>query len=300
MKRNRKAIRYAKSDLLFMTVNSLMLALVALVMVYPLLYVVASSFSSGSMVGGGLSLIPRALSLEGYKAVIEYGNVWIGYRNSLLYVSIGTAVSLAVTVLCAYPLSRKGFLGGRVMMALCIFTMYFSGGLVPTYLWIRQMGLLNSMWAIILPVCLSIYNMIVMRTYFATQIPEEMIEAASIDGCGEWRFLALIALPLSGPILAVIGLYYAVAQWNSYFYAVIYLKDIAKQPLTYFLREILIINNSASLESSMDPTQLAMVEKRAEIMKYSLIVFASFPVMMLYPFVQKFFVKGVMIGAVKG
>jgi len=187
-------------------------------------------------------------------------------------------------------------------MFLCVFTMYFSGGLIPTYLTIRGYGILDTIWALILPVSLSVYNMIVMRTYFRTSIPDEMHEAASIDGCGEWRFLTQIVLPLSGPIIAVIGLYYAVDLWNGYFNAMVYLQDKAKLPLANVLRELLIQNQSLGMESNvqMDSTTLALLEMRSQVMRYSLIIVSSLPVMMLYPFVQKYFVKGVMIGAVKG
>ena len=185
-------------------------------------------------------------------------------------------------------------------MALCLFTMYFDGGLIPTYLNIRNLGMLDTIWALILPVALSVYNMIVMRTYFSTQIPDEMREAAQIDGCGDWRFLIQIVLPLSGPILAVICLYYAVSLWNRYFDAMIYIKTRAKLPLANILRELLILALTPELERGMSPEVLAQMEKRAEVMKYSLIVVSSLPMLILYPFIQKYFVKGVMIGAVKG
>ena len=191
---------------------------------------------------------------------------------------------------------------GKVVMALCIFTMYFSGGMIPTYLTIRNYNMLNTIWALILPGSLSVYNMIVMRTYFNTSIPDEMREAAQIDGCGEWRFLLQIVLPLSGPILAVIGLYYAVDLWNSYYGALLYISDKSKLPLANVLRELLVQSQSLSMESNvtLDSTTQALMEKRAEVMRYSLIIVSSLPVMCLYPFVQKYFVKGVMIGAVKG
>ena len=188
------------------------------------------------------------------------------------------------------------------MMGLCIFTMYFSGGLIPTYLTIRQLGMLNSIWALILPGSLSVYNMIVMRTFFKSSIPDEMREAAQIDGCGDWRFLLQIVLPLSGSIIAVIGLFYAVDLWNGYYNAMVYIQTKSQLPLANVLREILWQYQSVSMESSvtMDSTAQALLERRAQIMRYSLIVVSSLPVMLMYPFVQKYFVKGVMIGAVKG
>lgn len=298
--KRKHGIRYTFSDYVFLTVNFIMVTLIFLIILYPLLYVVSSSFSGGMMLGGGLSLIPREWSLEGYKAVFEYEYVWSGYGNSILYTCVGTAMAMVIQTLCAYPLSRKNFMFGKVVMAICIFTMYFDGGLIPCYLWVKQLGMLDTIWAVTLPFTISMFNMIVMRTYFKTQIPDEMLEASQIDGCGNWRFLATIVLPLSGPILAVITLYSAVYFWNSYFYPLIYLSTRSKMPLPNILREILIMNIMATIESGMDAASAAMMEKRAEVMKYSLIIVSSVPVMIMYPFVQKYFVKGVMIGAVKG
>ena len=296
------AIKLMKSDYVFLTIDFLILTLVFIVILYPLLYVISCSFSGGKMVGGGASLIPLQTTWEGYTAVIEDASVWRGYANSLIYTVCGTALALLTTILCAYPLSRRSFKNGKYMMFLCVFTMYFSGGLIPTYMTVRGYGMLDTIWALILPVSLSVYNMIVMRTYFRTSIPDEMHEAASIDGCGEWRFLTQIVLPLSGPIIAVIGLYYAVDLWNGYFNAMIYLQDKAKLPLANVLRELLVQNQSLNMESNvtMDSNSMALMEMRSQVMRYSLIIVASAPVMMLYPFVQRYFVKGVMIGAVKG
>ena len=301
-KKKNSAIKLMKSDYVFLTFVTLALFAFFIIVLYPLLYVFSASFSGGVMTGGGLSLIPARVTMEGYNAVFEQKTVWSGYANSLLYMVTGTAVALVVTILCAYPLSRRTFKNGKVVMALCIFTMYFSGGMIPTYLTIRNYNKLNTIWALILPGSLSVYNMIVMRTYFNTSIPDEMREAAQIDGCGEWRFLLQIVLPLSGPILAVIGLYYAVDLWNSYYGALLYISDKSKLPLANVLRELLVQSQSLSMESNvtLDSTTQALMEKRAEVMRYSLIIVSSLPVMCLYPFVQKYFVKGVMIGAVKG
>ena len=301
-KKKNTAIKLMKSDYVFLTFVTLALFAFFIIVLYPLLYVFSASFSGGVMTGGGLSLIPARVTMEGYNAVFEQKTVWSGYANSLLYMVTGTAVALVVTILCAYPLSRRTFKNGKVVMALCIFTMYFSGGMIPTYLTIRNYNMLNTIWALILPGSLSVYNMIVMRTYFNTSIPDEMREAAQIDGCGEWRFLLQIVLPLSGPILAVIGLYYAVDLWNSYYGALLYISDKSKLPLANVLRELLVQSQSLSMESNvaLDSTTQALMEKRAEVMRYSLIIVSSLPVMCLYPFVQKYFVKGVMIGAVKG
>ena len=294
----KSAIRHTAGDYAFLAFDWLILILFFLILAYPLLYVIASSFSAMQITT--LSLIPKKFSLEGYRAVIEYKYIWIGYVNSLLYMALGTAIALVVTICCAYPLSRPDFKAGKLLMGLCLFTMYFSGGIIPTFLWIRDLHMLDTIWAIVLPTSLSVYNMIVMRTYFATSIPGDLREAAQLDGCGDFRFLYSIVLPLSGPILAVIALYYAVALWNGYFNAMLYLRTKTKLPLTMFLRDILVLNQMTGLDAGLDMEQMALAEERAQIMKYSLIIVGSLPMMLIYPFVQKYFVKGVMIGAVKG
>jgi len=278
--------------------DMLILLLLFVAILYPLLYVISSSFSGGQMLMG-LSLVPKRVSLEGYKAVFEYSAVWNGYRNSIFYTLFGTVLAMVVTVLCAYPLSRTDFKPGKYAMGLCVFTMYFSGGLIPTYLTIRNYQMINTIWAVIVPNALSVYNMIVMRTYFKTQIPVELRESAQIDGCGDWRYLLQITLPLSGSVLGVVALYYAVARWNSYFTEMVYLQNRDMLPLQNILREILIINNPTT-EMGISPEAEAKAAERSELLKYSVIVLASLPMMMMYPFFQKSFVKGVMVGSVKG
>lgn len=297
--KKKNTICNATGDRIFYAFIYIIAALTLVLFLYPLMWVLVSSVSGGIMMSG-LSLIPKQVSWEGYKAVFEHEMVLSGYKNSIIYTVSGSVIAMIVTILCAYPLSRSDFKRGGIFMALCMFTMYFEGGLIPTYLLIRSLGMLDTIWAIILPVSLSVYNMIVMRTYFSSQIPNEMREAAQIDGCGDWRFLIQIVLPLSGPILAVIFLYYAVALWNSYFNAMIYIKTRTKLPLSNILRELLILSLTPELERGLSSEALAQMEKRAEVMKYSLIVVASLPMLILYPFIQKYFVKGVMIGAVKG
>lgn len=301
MKKNYKTSvfkRHTMGDKAFFLIDMAVLAVLFVIILYPLLYVVSSSFSGGRMLMG-LSLIPERISLEGYKAVFEYGDIWVSYMNSAVYTLVGTAVAMIVTVLCAYPLSRSDFKGGKIALGLCVFTMYFSGGLIPTYLNIRSLGLLNTMWSFLLPSSLSVYNMLVMRTYFKSQIPGELRDSAQIDGCGEWRYLLQIVLPLSGSVLGVVALYYGVARWNAYFDSMIYIQDRSKLPLQNILREILIVNNSVA-ELGVDAEAEAVAAERAELLKYSIIVLASIPMMLIYPFVQKSFVKGVMVGSVKG
>ena len=295
---SRRTIRYTASDKIFLAIDYLVLACFLVIIAYPLLFVVSASFSAGATTMS-LSLIPRRFSLAGYEAVFQYADIWSGYANSLLYMVLGTVVSLAMTVLMAYPLSRTDFKAGGFIMVLCMITMYFSGGLIPTYLVVRKLGLINSRWAVILPGAMSVYNMIVTRTYFKTSIPGELFESSQLDGCGNIRYLWAIVLPLSGPILAVVGLFYAVGYWNAYFDAMIYLSGKREMyPLSLILREILILNNTSI--DQLDINTLFALEERRNVMKYAVIVVSSLPVMILYPFVQRYFVKGVMIGAVKG
>lgn len=294
--KTRNKIWHTGSDRAFIIIDVILMALLFLIMVYPLLYVVASSFSGGKVLSG-LSLIPQRFSLDGYTSVFQYPYTWGSIWNSVLYTAVGTAMAMVVTILCAYGLSQN-FPFGKVCMTLCLITMYFGGGLIPTYICIKNLGLLNTMWSFLLPSSLSIYNMLVMRTYFRTQIPQEMHESAQIDGCGEWRYLVQIVLPLSGAVLAVIALYYMVARWNAYFDSMIYLQKKEMLPLQNILRELLIVGNMENMTTDMESEAIA--QQRAELLKYSLIVISTLPMAIVYPFVQKFFVKGVMLGSVKG
>lgn len=295
----RTSFRYSKGDYVYLAINFLILLLIGVIVAYPLLYVISASFSSNVTTLGNLSLWPRNPSLEGYRAVLEYPRVWSGYYNSFLYMALGTSINLVITICAAYPLSRQDLPAKNAIMGIFVFTMYFSGGMIPSYLLVRNLGMLNTVWAMVLPSALSVYNAIVMRTYFSSQIPEELREAADLDGCGTLRFLLRIVLPLSGPILAVIGLFYAVGHWNAYFNAMIYLSSYDRYPLQIILREILIYNQMQDL-SLYDPKELYTLEQRANLMRYSLIIVSSLPVMLIYPLVQRHFVKGLMIGAIKG
>lgn len=291
------AIRYTTSDRIFLAFNWFVLTAFLIILIYPLLYIISASFSAGTTVMS-LSLIPERFTTAGYEAVFQYKDIWTGYMNSIIYMAAGTAISLFITISCAYPLSRPDFKACGFIMVLCIITMYFSGGMIPTFLVVRSLGLLNTRWAVLLPGAMSVYNMIVMRTYFRTQVPIEILESAQLDGCGNIRYLLSILLPLSGPILAVIGLFYAVGYWNSYFSAMIYLNDRTKYPLALILREILVLNDTNI--DTLDVSIILKLEERRNVMKYAVIIVASLPVMIIYPFVQKYFVKGIMIGAIKG
>lgn len=292
-----KKVKHSRDDKIFLSFDYIVLTLLLIIILYPLCYVISGSFSAGSQ--PSLFLIPKKVSLEGYQAVFQYTDIWRSYLNSIIYMSLGTLISLTVTVLCAYPLSRQDLVGRNIIMTLCMITMYFSGGLIPNYLLVKNLGLINTRWAILLPGAMSVYNMIVTRTYFMASIPGDLRDSAQVDGCGNIRYLISIILPLSGPILAVTGLFYAVGYWNSYFDAMIYVSGKRElYPLALILREILVLN-STNLEQ-LDVSQLLAISERQNVMKYAVIVVSSLPVMMIYPFVQKFFVKGMMIGAVKG
>jgi len=269
-------------------------------MAYPLLIVVSTSFSSAAAVTSGrVWLLPVEFSLEGYKAVFRTNDVLIGYRNSLFYMVAGTIVNIFMTLLAAYPLSRDDLAGQGFIMKLFTFTMLFSGGMIPSYLLMKDLHLLNTVWSMIIPGAISVYNMIITRTFIRTNIPKEMLEAAQIDGCSDIQYLIKMVIPLSGSVIAVITLYYAIAHWNAYFSAFMYLTKKELYPLQIFLKNILV-SNQVQADLLVDDVQLTGVEGIAEVLKYSLIVVAVVPVMIIYPFVQKHFVKGVMVGAVKG
>ena len=244
MKMKNTAIRHTLADKIFLACNWVVLTLFLIIIAYPLLFVISASFSGGTSIMS-LSLWPNNPSLVGYETVFKYRDIWTGYGNSLIYMFAGTVISLVVTVMCAYPLSRPDFKGRGFVMLLCMITMYFSGGLIPTYLTVRALGLLRTRWSVLLPGAMSVYNMIVMRTYMSTQIPRELLESSQLDGCGNIRYLISIVLPLSGPILAVVGLFYAVGLWNAYFDAMIYLSGARQYyPLSLILREILVVNDA--------------------------------------------------------
>ena len=287
----------------FFDVLVYVLATVAfLIILLPLINVVVCSFSGGRAVQTGKVLLwPKDVTVDAYKMVFEYKDIWIGYRNTIYYTVVGTFLNIVFTTLMAYPLSRRQLRGRAFIMRILVFTMMFSGGLIPNYLLVKNLGLINTSWSLWLPGLISVYNVIVMRTYFETTIPDELLEAAQIDGCSNWASLLRVVLPVSKAILAVMVLLYAVGHWNTYFNAMLYLSDKKKYPLQIFLRDILI---STDIDmSSMTGSDVQEMLKRKEmqiIMKYALIVVSSVPILIAYPFVQKYLVKGVMIGSVKG
>lgn len=293
--------RMSRGDVIFEVVNCFFLLLISVIILYPLIYVLSASFSDPmSVTSGKMILWPVDVTLDNYAQVFKNRNIVLGFRNSLIIMICGTALNLVLTILAAYPLSRRDLWGSGVLMKLITFTMFFSGGLIPSYLLVsKTLGLMNNWLALILPGAISVYNMIIMRTYFMTSVPYELQESAEIDGCSQFGTLLRIILPLSGPVIAVIGLYYAVGHWNSYFNALLYINNEAMAPLQLYLRKVLTLNSSQNI-LEMGADEAARQAMRAETIKYSVIVVSSIPMLIIYPFVQKFFVKGVMIGAIKG
>ena len=291
--------KMSKSNKAFYIVNTTFLIICFLIIMLPILNVVSSSFSTPSaVVRGQVSFWPKGFNIEAYKQIFSNKQLIVGYRNSIFYTVVGTCVNIVMTVLAAYPLSVKDFVGRKFFTSLFIFVMVFTAPLIPTYLNIKNLGLLDSMWALILPGAISVYNMIIARTYFQNSIPAEMLESARLDGCDDIKVLVSMILPLSKSIMAVLVLYYAVAHWNSYFDAFIYLASEDKFTLQVVLRNIM--NSVKALEDMAVTAEQSMRAATVEVLKYAVIVFGSLPLILLYPFVQKHFVKGVMIGSVKG
>lgn len=291
-------IKESLGDRIFLSVTYILLILVLIAVLYPLIYIVSSSLSSPSAVSAGkVWLWPVDVSLAGYEAVFRNGQVLTGYANSLFYTVAGTFISVSLTIMVAYPLSKKSFFGRTPLMVFITFTMLFSGGLIPTYLVVKSMGMIDTRWALLIPNAVWVWQVIIARTFFQTSIPDELSEAADIDGCSDIRYIFSVVLPLAKPIIAVLSLMYAVGQWNAYFDALIYLKSQSLYPLQLILRSILILGSGTG---NMDAGEMVKQQQMAELMKYSLIVVASLPVLVIYPFVQRYFVQGMLIGSVKG
>jgi putative aldouronate transport system permease protein len=290
----------SRGDRVFDAINTLLLVLITVIVLYPLVFVLSASISEPSVVARGqLWLLPKGVNFVGYERVFQNKEILTGYMNTIVYTLIGTVINLVLTICAAYPLSRPDFRGRNVITAVIVFTIFFSGGLIPSYLLVKNLGMLNTIWALIIPNAISVYNVIIMRTFFQSSIPQEIQEAASIDGCNNFRILLRVVLPLSMPIIAVMVLFYAVGHWNAFFNALIYLSDRAKYPLQLILREILIQGQMAAMIDMADDS-LAKKLMEVEVIKYAVVVIANLPVLLLYPLLQKYFVKGVMIGALKG
>ncbi|GIO37076.1 sugar ABC transporter permease [Paenibacillus antibioticophila] len=293
------SLKGPSDERLFDVIVYLIAAVIILIVLYPLLFVVSASFSDPARVlNGEVWLLPKGLTLEAYTNILHNDKIWTGYRNSIVYAVVGTLINIIMTLLAAYPLSRPDLPGRKGLMMIVTLTMFFSGGLIPSYLLVKSLGMVDTMWALIIPGAISTYNLIVMRTYFQSSIPWELQEAAHIDGCSNWRLLISIILPLSKPIIAVMVLFYAVGHWNAFFNALIYIRTEDLYPLQLVLREILMISQSAGVDGG----NVGMEEKilLSESIKYAVIIISSLPVLIMYPFVQRHFVKGVMIGSIKG
>lgn len=281
----------------FDAINYTLLALLGFIMLYPMYYVLIVSISSGQFISRGeIVFLPKGIHFDAYKQVFQNPKIWTGLKNSLLYTVVGTIVNVVMSAMCAYPLSRKNLYGRSFFMKFIMVTMFFGGGLIPMYILISNLNLLNSMWALILPGAISTYNMIVIRTNFEA-IPESLVESAYISGANDLEVLGWIVLPLSKPILATMVLFYAVGHWNSYFSAVIYLNEQSKYPMQVFLRDLVIAGDVAREMDNMSGDVLNLV---AMNYKYAVIIVTILPILVVYPFIQKYFTKGVMIGAVKG
>jgi putative aldouronate transport system permease protein len=290
------------SDRIFDVINTILLTLALIIVIYPLIFIVSSSLStSEAVIAGAVWLWPVGWDTAGYEAVFNHKNIVSGFANSFLYMTTGTILNVILTIMAAYPLSRRDFIGRGFWMFVFTFTMMFSGGMIPVYLQVRSLGVLNTRWAMIIPNAMSVWNVIITRTFFQTTIPDELLEASKLDGCSDFQFILRVVIPLSASIIAVNTLFYAVGHWNSYFNALLYLRDQEMYPLQIILRDILIQNEIDATQLSMYDVRDAAARQSLRVrLKYSLIVVASVPLLVVYPFVQKHFVKGVMVGSIKG
>ena len=290
------------SDRVFNAVNYVFLTVMLLAVAYPLYFMAIASFSDPHLVNNGkLWLFPKGITFEGYRRIFGDSRIWTAYLNTTIYTLGGVSVNLLVTIPAAYALSRRDLWGRNLVMVLFTFTLLFGGGLIPTYLIIRSLGVLNTRWVMIIPNAVAVWNLIIARTFFQTTVPPDLLDASRMDGASNLRFFVSVVIPISPAIIAVLALFYGVGHWNAFFEALIYLKDPELYPLQLVLRSILIMNESAAeMMESSDPDTVAEQQRIIEVIKYGLIMVASVPVLLLYPFLQKYFVKGVMIGALKG
>lgn len=294
--RRQNKIKESFGERVYTFVVYALLTCFCLLILIPLMHIIAGSFSDPmALLKGEVTLLPKGFTLDMYKKVFQNDEIWQGYWNTIIYTVVGTTISVVLTACGAYPLSRKDFYGKNVFMGLFAFTMFFTGGMIPTYLLVKQLKMLNTIWAMVLPSAVSTYNLIIMRTFFQTTIPGELVESASLDGCNDLGVFFRIVIPLSAPIFAVIILFYGVAQWNSWFPALLYISDRSMYPLQMVLREVLIQSDISNMAGGAGDVEII-----GDGLKYATMVVATLPIMCLYPFLQKYFVKGVMIGAVKG
>ncbi len=296
----KRHIMETRGDRVFDIVNNCFALIFLLVVAYPLIVIISSSLSDAkALMAGKVWLWPVDFTLAGYKAVLHHKTIGLGMYNSAIYTIVGTVVNMFVTILAAYPLSRKDFTLQKPLSLLLAFTMWFNGGLIPTYMLVKNLQLFNTVWAMVLPTAMSVWNMIILRTYFQSNISGELLESAKLDGCDDFRYLLKIAIPLSKPSLAVIALYYMVGNWNVFMNAYLYLQDADMHPIQVVMRQILL-QNTANEDIPRDALSDTKAQMMSELLKYSTVIIGSLPMIIVYPFVQKYFVKGIMIGAVKG
>lgn len=298
-------IKDTRADKIFLIFVYVFLAISLLIVLYPLIYIISASISNPHLVNSGeMWLLPKGITFEGYRTLLGNSSIWSGYLNTIYYTVLGTSINLLVTLPCAYALSREDFYGRRAFTNFMLVTMFLSGGLIPSYLLIRSLGMLNTVWALVIPGAVSVYNVVVTRTFFQSTIPREMEEAAIVDGCSDFRLFMQIVLPLSTPIIAVMALFYGVGHWNSFFSALIYLSDRSMYPLQMILREILILQDMSSNTVNNVTSEMANMlyskQQLAQVIKYGVMIVSSLPVIIVYPFLQKYFVKGMMVGSIKG
>lgn len=296
------SVSQTRGDKVFGVINAIFIVFITIITLYPLIYVCSASISSpASVTSGRMWLWPTDITLEGYKRILKNSEIWMGYVNTILYTVINVVISLAVTLPAAYALTVKSLPGRKFIVFVFSVTMFFSGGMIPLYVVCRNLGLVNTLWAVILPSATSMWYIILTRTFFQSTIPHELEEASEIDGCSVFATFLRIVLPLSAPIIAVMALYFGVGRWNSYFGEMIFLRDRSKFPLQLFLREILIVATfNQENASNADAITMAEQLRIASIIKYATMIVATLPVIAAYPFIQRYFVKGVMIGSIKG
>lgn len=295
-------MRHIDSDKVFDAVNVCIMILLLILFVWPLWFVVIASVSNpNAVLLGKVLLWPKEFTLDSYEALAEHKEIWIGYGNTIFYTVVGTVINMILTICAAYPLSRKDFVLRNFFMVMFMITMYFSGGLIPTYLVVNRLGLLDTRWAMILPGAISIYNVIITRSYFVNSIPSSLYEAATLDGANSAQYLVRIVIPLSKPVLSVVALYYAVGHWNDYYTALLYIYDEKLRPLQTILRDLLLTTQLQLIDmAGLDAAAVERQVQVAQTMKYSAVIVTMIPILCIYPVIQKHFVKGVMIGSIKG
>jgi putative aldouronate transport system permease protein len=288
-----KKVKLPMGDKIFNVLNYSICALIALSIIYPLYFVVIASFSDPDLINQGkVWLLPAGISLDAYKQVFETEEIWTGYFNTIIYTAGSVLLSLLFTLPAAYALSRKDFSLRRILTVYFLIPMFFNGGLIPTYMVIRDLGLIDTYWVMVVPMSVNVFYLIIARTFYSSQIPDELRQAAEIDGCSNTRFFVQIALPLTSAIIAVIGLYVAVGSWNSYMNALIYLQTEEKNPLQIILRNILVVQTAGDINYE--------AQRRAQMLRYALVIVSTLPIMSVYPFIQKYFTKGALLGSIKG